>query len=188
MALADKAADEFIQRDAAERIEHSPIAVFRAAALKFLIEDSLSSGDLRHLIRRAAALAVSRTILESQRDAPVEVLAAPDCENLVEVTQDVYLGTVVAAFVFGILAARRAEADIDTLLAEWQKNVPEKDAFTVAALSRVVEIRNASADEINRLVCTGNGHDSLYAAALAPEREGTSPAVELYAQDRKSVV
>src|SRR3546814_7078886 len=100
----------------------------------------------------------------------------------VEVTQDVYLGTVVAAFVFGILAARRAEADIDTLLAEWQKNVPEKDAFTVAALSRVVEIRNASADEINRLVCTGNGHDSLYAAALAPEREGTSPAVELYAR------
>src|SRR3546814_11405893 len=69
----------------------------------------------------------------------------------VEVTQDVYLGTVVAAFVFGVLAARRAEADIDTLLAEWQKNVPEKDAFTVAALSRVVEIRNASADEINRL-------------------------------------
>src|SRR3546814_17946862 len=70
------------------------------------------------------------------------------------------------------------------LLAEWQKNVPEKDAFTVAALSRVVEIRNASADEINRLVCTGNGHDSLYAAALAPEREGTSPAVELYAHHR----
>src|SRR3546814_1393701 len=61
----------------------------------------------------------------------------------VEVTQDVYLGTVVAAFVFGILAARRAEADIDTLLAEWQKNVPEKDAFTVAALSRVVEIRRS---------------------------------------------